>query len=284
MKSKVPIVDAEVRVVHPEARTRDFAIHKDELVRRDVYSDAGIEKAIGLWGVDATIRSMDECGIDFALLSGLAWKDRGILRDNNEYVLECLGNHPHRFKGLYTVDPSDPDRSADSIMSLDNDKYIGAEIIPKWQGTHVDAPELQPIIEALESKNLFLKAYTAHPTQTLDGDAPYRTLRLLRRNPRLKTLIPHLGGLLCLYGLYSPVAELIQNAFFITSVSATMKMVEFAATVNPDNLLFGTDFPFNHCFDQATALDAMFELNLEPEVRDRILGRTAIDLFGFKRT
>ena len=274
------VVDGEVRVVHPDARRADFAARTEEPVRQAIYDHPALPQALRLWGVDALLESMDRCGIRYGILSGLAWNDRAILADNNAYVRECLESHRDRFRGLYTPDTSDPQRAADAILGLDERLYAGVEVIPKWQRTHADDPRLDPIVEAVRERGFLMKVYTAHPTQTLDGDAPYRTLRFLRRHPEVRTLIPHLGGLLCLYALHPPVREALRNAWFVTSVSSTMKMVEFAAQVNPDNLVFGTDFPFNHCFDQKTPLDEMFGLALPEAARRRILGGTAAALLG----
>ena len=156
------------------------------------------------------------------------------------------------------------------------------KLIPKWQKININNPHLEPIFEAVRKRGYFMKVYTAHPTQTLDGDAPYRTLQFLRQHLDIRTLIPHMGGLLCLYGLYPTIREVIKNAYFITSVSATMQMVKFAAEVNPNNLLFGTDFPFNHCFDQETPLEEMLAMGLPEDVKEKILGRTALSLFSFE--
>ena len=111
----------------------------------------------------------------------------------------------------------------------------------------------------------------------------YIGVELIPKWQNVNTLIPHLGGLVCLYGLFSPIRKLIKNAYFITSVSATMKMVKFASEVNPDNLLFGTDFPFNNCFNQKFPLEEMYNMKISDDVKNNILGRKAFKLFGFDK-
>ena len=106
----------------------------------------------------------------------------------------------------------------------------------------------------------------------------------LERVVAVKVLAPHLGGLLCLYALMPQVRETLKNVIFITSVSATMTFVEFAARVNPDNLIFGSDFPFNHCHCQKTPLESLKCLNLEREVAKKILGDTAKTIVSFSST
>jgi predicted TIM-barrel fold metal-dependent hydrolase len=275
------IVDCEVRVVQPSARCLDNPKIKVEPAYETIYTHPRIHEVIKYWSVDSALASMNQLGIQYGLLSGLAWQTEEILHDNNAYVRECLMRYPDRFKGWYTPHLKDPVRAADEIMQLNKEHYVGVEIIPKWQNANADDSRLAPVIEAVSIRDMFMKVYTAHPTQTLNGDAPYRTLQLLRRHPETKFVIPHLGGLLCLYGLLPSIRDVIRNAYFITSVTATMKMVEYAADVNPDNLLFGTDFPFNHCFDQKTPLKEIESLKLNPEVKSKILGKTAAELFHF---
>ena len=278
------VVDSEIRVVHPEAREVNYAKNFKEPVHTDIYSDPRIIKSRKLWNINSVIESMDKCNIEYGLLSGLAWKNLSILKKNNDYVKQCLQLHSNKFRGLYTPNPLNPQRSADEIMALDKNLYVGVELIPKWQNININLESLKPIVKAVKKRNFFLKIYTAHLTQTLDGDAPYRTLQFLKKNPKVRTLIPHLGGMLCLYGLYSPIRKVLKNAYFITSVSATMKMTKFAAEVNPDNLLFGTDFPFNHCFNQTTPLKALKKMNIPNQIKTQILGQKAFDLFNFSKS
>ena len=283
MKNSSLIVDSEIRVVHPAARKINYLKNSTERVLKDIYNHPAASQAMKLWGIESVIESMDKCNINFGLLSGLAWKDPKILKENNDYVKSCLLRYPQRLRGLYNASTVDPEQSAKDIMQIDKKIYIGVELIPKWQDANINDANLDPIISAVKKRNFFLKIYTAHPTQTLDGDAPYRTLQFLKKNPNVNTLIPHLGGLLCLYGLFSPIRKLIKNAYFITSVSDTMKMVKFASEVNPDNLLFGTDFPFNNCFNQKSPLEEMYNMKISDDVKNNILGRKAFKLFGFDK-
>jgi len=276
------VVDCEIRTVHKEARNVNYLKNLNEGVKKDIYSHPKIKKAIKLWSIESIIESMNKCKIKFGLLSGLAWYDQKILKDNNNYVKACLYKYKNKFRGLYNASTLNPEESANEIMNLDKRIYIGVELIPKWQKTNINDRNLTPIIKAVKKRNLFLKIYTAHPTQTLDGDAPYRTLKFLEKNPDLKTLIPHMGGLLCIYGLFPPIQKIIRNSYFITSVSETMKMVKFASEVNSNNLLFGTDYPFNNDFSQENSLKKMYNLKIPSNIKRNILGKKAIKLFGFK--
>ena len=277
------IIDCEVRVVHEKARKPNFLSHSKEKIVQDIYKHPKINKAMKLWGVESLIKSMNKNKIKYALLSGLAWRNQKVLNDNNEYVSYCLDTYKDRFLGLYNASTYNPKQSAKKIMKLDKKKYVGVEIIPKWQNTNINDHRLKPIIKAVKKRKMFLKIYTAHPTQTLDGDAPYRTLQFLKMNPNLKVILPHLGGLLSIYGLFSPIKKIIKNVFFITSVSETMKMVEFSSKVNSKNLLFGTDFPFNNSFDQFKSLCELKKLKVPKKIKLNILGKNSSKLLGFDK-
>jgi len=211
---------------------------------------------------------------------GVSWRCSRYQHDNNVYIAECVKKHPDRFRGLYIPDLSDPLKAAHDIEQLDTARFIGIKLLPAWQGVHIDDSSLSPLWPVLVRKQLFLMVHTDHPTQSSDGDTPYHLLRFLQRHPEIRLLAPHLGGLLCLYGLMPKIQQAIHNTHFVTSVSATMPMVEFAARVNGNNLLFGTDFPFNHCHDQATPLKALHNLSLTDDMKKMILYENARRLFG----
>jgi len=281
MKKFFPIIDSELRLLHPEARKIENFKNFDKPIRKDVFDHSKAKNTIKLFNIESIKKSMEKCKIDFGIISGLAWTDQNMQKENNEYVKSCILKNSKRFRGLYIPDVSSPDKAADEIMNLNKKIYVGVELIPKWQAININQENLEPIFNAVMKRNLFLKVYTAHPTQTLDGDAPYRTLQFLKKYPKIRTLIPHMGGMLCVYGLFPPIRKIIKNAFFITSVSATMKMVKFAAEVNPNNILFGTDYPGNHCFNQMTPLNQIKKMDISNNAKKNILGKKAFMMFGF---
>ena len=281
MKNLYKIVDCELRLLHTGARQIKNFKNSKEGVNRDVFSHPKAKKKIPLFNLNSVLSSMKKCKIDYGIISGLAWINKDTLRKNNDYVKKCLYQYPNKFKGLYIPDVSNPVKAAKEIMKLDKKIYIGVEIIPKWQNININEKKLDPIFKAIIKKNFFLKIYTAHITQTLDGDSPYRTLQFLKKYPDIKTLIPHMGGMLCVYGLYRPIKKYLKNAYFITSVSASMKMVKFAAEVDHKKILFGTDYPGNHCFNQILPLKEIKKMNISKKIKKDILGEQAIKLFNF---
>jgi len=278
MKKK--IIDCELRVVHKEARNKNFKINKNERIYKDVFSHKKLKSAKKLWSIEKTLDSMKKNNIKFGLLSPLAWNDEERQNKNNRYVNQCLKKYDKLFKGFYIPYLKKPKLIEKKILSLNKKNYVGIEIIPKWQNIKIDEINFDGIANAIIKKKFFLKIYCAHPFQNSDSDI-FRILRFKKKYPKLKIILPHLGGLLCLWQSYPPLRKEISKINFITSVSASMKMVKFASELNFKNLIFGTDFPFNHSFDQKTSINNFLKLKINSNKEKYILEKNANRLFGF---
>ena len=276
------IIDAELHLLHPEALSPAFHPGSAEPVTKALYEHSDFPAIQDKLTVEALRASMRRNGVGAGVIMGMPWRDWGIQRDNNRFVEATARASGGRLKALYIPTLDDPQQAAREVEGLDGGVYLGVKLIPSWQGRAIDDEALAPLIRVVEARGMFLMIHTDHPTQSLDGDTPYRLLRFVTANPAVRVLAPHLGGLLCLYALRPGIAKALGNVTFVTSVSATMRMVRFAAEVNPANIVFGSDFPFNHCHDQETVLRELRGLTLPPEVERMILRDTAARLLGFE--
>lgn len=273
------IFDAELRVIFPEALRKDFEIDASEPFAQ-ISKHPEAEATHPLWTIESVIKEMNRSAVGMGLLSGLPWNNKKWHDRHNQYIKQCIVDYPHRFKGLYSLYLDSVESAVEQIYHLDQQIFTGVEIIPKWQGVHIDQQSLYPVFEAIKEKDLYLKAYTAHVTQTLDGDSPHRLLKMLLKHPDMKVLVPHLGGLLCLYRLMPGLESAFINTWFISSVSATMLMTKFAMEVNSDNILFGTDFPFNHGHSIQQSIDQVREILPDQSVLDKLLWSNAESIFN----
>ncbi len=277
---KPQIIDCEVHLLHPEGCTKQFLEGHDDPVRKAVHEHSDFTSIQKLLGIDALLQSMDKNGIVWSLIMGMPWKEESVLMDNNRYIEACVKKYPDRLKGMYIPFLGDPKRAAKEIENLDKKIFMGVKILPRNQSAHVDEDRLAPIYEAVQKKDMFLMIHTDHIHQTDTGDTPFRLMNFLLKYPKIKVLAPHLGGLICLYASRPKVKEAIKNVHFICSVSATMELASFAAQINPDNLIFGTDFPFNHCHNQHFQIEELSRLGLSKDVQEKILFKNAQKLFG----
>ena len=272
-------IDVEVHLLHPEACTADFMRGKDEPTRRAIHEHIDFPIVQPLLSLSALLQSMNEASIDRSVIMGMAWRDAGVQRDNNQYIAQVVTADPAHFRALYIPHLGNPVKAAQAVEQLDTRIWSGVKLLPSDQGRTLDDPELAPLFETIAARDLPLMVHTDHPTQSLDRDTPYRFLSFVRRYPTIRVLAPHLGGMICLYALKPEIGAALRNVTFVTSVSATMQMVEFAAQVNPATIVFGSDFPFNHCHSQREPLQALFALRLSEETKTRIAGGLAAKIF-----
>lgn len=275
------VIDTEVHLLHPEAIHSDFAENSNEPVRKAIHDHPDFPNIQEIMSFEALLHSMEKNSVEHCHLMGMSWRNKKWQDDNNAYIKECVRKYPRKFSGFYIPNLEDPSVAAQEIRNLDSSIFIGIKFLPSWQGVHINDPVLEPVMRAIKDRDFFVMVHTDQITQSLDGDTPQRFFDFIQKNPDLKVVAPHLGGLLCYYQLLPKIQEKLKNVYYITSLSATMELVKFAAEINPDNIVFGTDFPFNHCHDQATQIKKLDEFGLSDEVQEKILYRNAMDIFPY---
>ena len=280
---KVNIVDSEIRVVHPEARNINYAKkNRENFLQKFVYSDKNISKAIKLWSLESVLKSMRKSKIKYGILSGLSWQNYNITKLNNEYIKNCLYRYPNKFRAFYLPNFKNIKQTIQEINNLDKKKYVGVEIYPYVDKKTINDKQYKSIIKAIKKNDLFLRIIGRHSHQS-KINYPYSYLEFLKKNNNLKTIITALGGGLTVYSSQKEVSKLLKKAYFTTSVSSTMEMIECSSKINSNNLLFATDYPFNHCFDQKSVLKEFLKLNNRLNNKNKILGLNALKIFNLKK-
>ncbi len=78
---------------------------------------------------DSTLRAMDAAGVDISLLS--AWHGPQGSLISNEEVSDQIDSAPDRFRGLATVDLSNPMQAVRDIRKwVDGEKFVGVRVVP----------------------------------------------------------------------------------------------------------------------------------------------------------
>lgn len=79
--------------------------------------------------VASTLAAMDQGGVDIALLS--AWHGPQGSLISNEEVAECIDAAPDRFRGLASVDLTDPMQAVRDIRRwVDGQRFVGVRVVP----------------------------------------------------------------------------------------------------------------------------------------------------------
>ncbi|MFH1833927.1 MAG: amidohydrolase, partial [bacterium] len=71
--------------------------------------------------VDAeeVLTHMDTAGVETSIVFGFAFKDQGLCRMVNDYVIDSVGRYPSRLAGLACVSPAQPGGATELERCLD---------------------------------------------------------------------------------------------------------------------------------------------------------------------
>jgi len=250
----------------------------EQKVRLAIHDHPEGAKALSLSSPEAILSSMDRCEFDSVLLVAFPWNDPKLCTETNDFLLNLVAQEK-RFHCLCAVQPASKNFTDEADRCL-RAGALGLKINPIWQGVELDGPEVDELAVFAGEAGVPVMTHVDQSYKKSIASAA-ALLEIAKRHPETKFLAAHLGGLLGLYAQHPPIRNAISNIWFDTAVSSTMQMVGFYVQSGlEDKILFGTDFPFNHCHDQNEPLAAFNKIGLSKEIADKILYRNYEDLFN----
>ncbi|GAB4410513.1 MAG: 4-hydroxyphenyl-beta-ketoacyl-CoA hydrolase [Anaerolineales bacterium] len=276
------IVDVHVHVHRPEvAACRDEFCARDAYFQR-LYADPKARLATA----EDVIQAMDDDGVDVAVICGFAWRDAGICRDDNDYVMEAVARYPRRLVGLAVLNPCDGDRAVYEMERCARGGLRGlGELMPDGQGYALsDVEAMRPIMEAARMLGWVVLTHSneqvGHDYAGKGKTGPEVVLRFAQAFPDARIVCAHWGGGLLFYELMPEVRESLRNVFYDTAASPYLyddRIFRVAAEIAPEKVLFGTDYPLLRA---RTYLKRVRAVGLSPEVERAMLGGNAARVFG----
>lgn len=277
------LIDAHTHIFPP-----DFVRDRAPLAARDpwfalTYGDGRARMATA----EDLIASLDTAGIAAAVTCGWPWRDVGLCRAHNDYLLDAARCWPERILPLAIIAPASGAAAlAEATRTLDAGAVGLGELNADAQGfDFADPASLAPLAALLTERRHPLLIHTSEPVGHAypgKGTAtPDRLLPFLRAFPDLRVIAAHWGGGLPFYELMPEVAALTRNVWYDSA--ATTYLYDFAifrhvaAIVGPARILWGTDYPL---LRHSPFLRRTRELGLDQTTLEAILGRNAREVFG----
>ncbi len=276
------IIDFHTHIVPPEVIAR-----RGEYLERDrwfgeLYSSPKARLATA----EELVAEMERAGVDRAVVFGFAWADAGLLRENNEYVLDAARRYPEQLIPFVIVNPCDGPTAVREIESCVARGARGlGELMPDGQGYELDDLELlRPVIEAAIHHRLVLLTHVSEPVGHLypgkGSTTPDKVIRLARAFPGLKLVCAHLGGGLPFYELMPELMVALRNVYYDTAASHLLYRDRFASLLlelMPDKVLWATDYPLE---SQLHSLARWEWSHLPSHLYRRMFGENARQLLG----
>jgi predicted TIM-barrel fold metal-dependent hydrolase len=245
------------------------------------------QKSARLATADELVASMDEAGIDMAVIANIGWTTHELCVETNDYILESISRYPDRLIGFGAVQPQAGNAAIAEIerCARAGIKGIG-ELRPDMQLLNLSDQEVMaPFIETLIKHSLILLIHSSEPVGHYypgkGSITPEVLYHFMVAFPEVITVCAHWGGGLPFYSLMPEVKHALKNAYFDTAASPLLyhpqvyrQVIEL---VGSERVVFGSDWPL---LAPKRLLDEINSLDLSPEVKTQILAGNACRLLG----
>ena len=243
------IVDAHCHVLPPS-----FADRRSELADRDAtFAEILAKPSARVADAPALLRSMDQYGIDHAVVMGMGWTDHEVAVESNDYIIEAVSDYPERLIGFASVNPAWGRLAVKEARRCAESGLIGiGELHPDTQGIDItDAGLMSPLMDLARSLSLPLLIHCSEPVgHAYPGKGrttPEKVLALICNFPNNTFICAHWGGGLPFYSLMPEVRAALENVYFDSAASPFLYQPEVyprvVDMVGASRILFATDFP-----------------------------------------
>ena len=230
-------------------------------------------------------RSMRRAGLAASVAFGFAWRDPGLCRANNDYVLEAAAarNDPEgRILPFCVVPPGDLDFAAAEMERCQARGAVGVgELFPQGQGWNLsDRAAVRSFMDAVRALGLILTVHTSEPVGHVypgkDSTTPAAMWHLIEAaEGQVPIILAHWGGGLAFYELMPEIHQQAQNVYYDSSASHLLYrpgVYRLMSELAPGRVLFGSDYPL---IRQTRALRLAREASLRPADLAALLGGNA---------
>jgi hypothetical protein len=274
------IIDFHTHVFPDEVRSSREEFLEREAWFGTLYADPKRKLA----SAEDVVSSMDAAGVDRTVVLGFPWRDGGLCREHNSYLLEAVRRFPDKLIGFGIVQPLDAGDAKELDRCLSGGLMGMGEIGPDSQRYDIEAKWV--LADAVEVLLHHDRPLLTHSSEPLGHDyagkgtvTPPRLLKLASNFPELKIVLAHWGGGLPFYELMPEVRDALRNVYYDSAASTYLYSFDIfsiaAQLVGTERILWGTDFPL---LSQAKFLKRVRASGLSDEQLTAVLGGNAARL------
>lgn len=276
------IIDAHVHI-YPEFLKKE----RDRIAAREPWFELLTSSKVQKWGTaEELVAAMDEAGITQSRATTFAFRDQGLCREMNDYVLEAAKRFPGRIVPLAVVSPLRPGAAEEAERAFDAGAAGLGELFPDGQGFDLqDAAALRGICGVCLERGKPLMIHTAEQAgHQYAGKGAYgarEAAAFCRNFPMVKVTFAHFGGGLWAFEAMPEMRLLLANASYDTAAWPWLyepQIIDaiFAAGAG-DKIMFGSDWPILK-FPRYEKL--IGETRLSEGDKEKLLGGNAARIFG----
>ena len=232
------------------------------------------------------VAALDAADFQRAVIFGFGFRDMGLCRMVNDYVIEAVRRCPRRLTGFIAVTPN----SAEIEKEIDRCQSAGlkgiGELFPAGQCFDIDdAAQTAALTGICRERGLPLIVHVNEPVGHYYAGKTDTSLRQVERfiehSPAVKIVLAHWGGGLLFYESMPGLREKFRDVYYDTAASPFLydKTIYTAAAALglTEKILFGSDFPL---LSPRRYMEALESPGLSAGERDLILGGNAEKLLA----
>jgi predicted TIM-barrel fold metal-dependent hydrolase len=283
---KMKNIDFHIHLYPPEV-IRDA----EKIAEREPYFAALSHSRVHKWAtLEDLLPRMEREGVERAVAGSFAFRDLGLCKACNDYIIECVGKCPGKLEGLCLVPPLARGFDAEVLRCAEAGLVGVGELFPEGQGIDItDISQTWRLAGVLHESRLFVLWHTAEPVgHAYAGKGnvgPREAASFCVNHPEVTSVFAHLGGGLWLYELMPEMRLYLSNAFYDLAAlpwlyePGILKTIEAAGLA--DKFLMGTDYPI---LDSSRYEKFFSKSGIEKETAEKILRENAANLLTrFKR-
>jgi len=230
------------------------------------------------------IAAIEESGLDRAVIFGFAFKDQGLCRMVNDYVIEKVKEYPARLTGFISVSPN----AKGAEKEIDRCFAAGlsgiGELYPDGQGFNIDnEKETRALTGACIERNIPLILHVNEPVghdYIGKNNIPLNKIeKFVNNSQNLKIILAHFGGGIFLYETMKEIREKFRNVYYDTAAAPFLYDTRIYSAVKAlglcEKILFGSDFPL---LPPLRCLPDIEKSGLSSEEKQLIIGVNAENL------
>ncbi|MEX0974096.1 MAG: amidohydrolase family protein [Bacillota bacterium] len=244
------ILDVHCHVVPPE-----IAADPAGFGRRDLHFDQMVQtKGARFCTGEDLRRDMAEDRVDKAVAFGFAFKDLGVSRLQNDYVLELSAANPGKIAPMAVLDPEAPGALPEAERCLLKGACGFGELFPSGHGFSLEGEGMSRLAGLATEANVPLLIHVNEPVGHLypgkGAAGPLEAYRFAVKNPKTITIFAHFGGGLPFYAAMPEVLAL-ENTYYDTAAQPYLfkpqvyRSLEILGVL--PKILLGSDYPLLSC-------------------------------------
>ncbi|MDD4160301.1 MAG: amidohydrolase family protein [Synergistaceae bacterium] len=275
-------IDAHVHIYPPEIERE-----KERISKKEPWFEGMINSKVHKWGTaEELVSHMDEHGIVSSLVTGFAFRDQGLCRIMNDYVLDSAKKYRGRILPLAVVSPC-AKGAADEILRCAELGAAGVgELFPDGQELDIsDKGQTWRMVGACMEAGMFILFHTAeqvgHQYKGKGHTGAEKAAAFCMNHPQIKVVFAHFGGGLWAYESMPEMKLALSNAYYDTAAWPWLyshKVIDgiFSSGAG-SKFLFGSDWPILKYprYEKLISLSSLSE-----EQKEMLLYRNAGSLFS----